>query len=146
MITVHYNGPIYAKGGVCGPILTPYKEDIETIFKMITQGIKVVEILEDGTTVVLNLTNFNTDNTPKKVEPEVKPVMVQQYHQNNNFNKFDKKKNKHNKFNNNYIEKIQSHQKTEEEKTPVEKIVTEPEKQEVDNSTENIVVDQIEEI
>lgn len=151
MITVHYNGPIRAKGGVCGPILTPYNEDIDTIFKMLTQGIKVVEVLKDKSEVILNLSNFNTDNEPveetetKVVEDKVEPTpVVQPVQQNQHFN--NKKKNKHNKYNNQYVQKVQEQVVTEEK--PSEDTVVEPVQKETVNSVENdvIKVDEIEEI
>lgn len=110
MITVHCNRPIRAKGGVCGPILTPYKEDISIIFSMLSQNIKIKEILKDGTQVELNFSNFNTDNEKKEsnIEKNEKTNTnneydnKQSYQQKQNFNK--KNKHNHNK-NNQYTQK-----------------------------------------
>jgi len=54
--------PIRAKGGIYGPILTPYTEKTSIIFAMITQGVDVVEVLKDGTEVKLTTINFDKDN------------------------------------------------------------------------------------
>jgi hypothetical protein len=73
-IKIPYNGPIYAKGGIYGPITTPYVEEVSTIFRMISDKVKVVEVLSDGKEIELNATNFNKNNEP--VVKENKPVEV----------------------------------------------------------------------
>ncbi len=70
MIKILHNGPIYPKGGITGPILTPYMEDVRTIFLMITRGIKVVEVLPDGNEITLNTINFDSPPNPLKVNEE----------------------------------------------------------------------------
>lgn len=78
MVKVLTKGPIYAKGGVYGPIETPYKEDERTIFNMISRGIKVVEILRDGTELSLTPLNFDKDNEKKteKIQPAVNTQII----------------------------------------------------------------------
>lgn len=76
-IKVLYRGPIYEKGGIYGPITTPYLEDVKTISRFLLSGKKVSEVLDDGTEISLDLTNFNTDNSNQKpVVNEVKEVVT----------------------------------------------------------------------
>ena len=65
-IKILTKGIITVKGFIYGPVLTPYYEDLDTIFEMLSTGIKVVEVLDDGTEVELSIMNFNTDNSSKK--------------------------------------------------------------------------------
>jgi len=76
MIKILQRGPIYPKGGISGPILTPYMEDVRTIFIMITRGIKVVEVLSDGTEVVLNTMNFDSVISVEQPVAVTEPVVV----------------------------------------------------------------------
>jgi hypothetical protein len=72
-IRIPYNGPIYPKGGVYGPITNPYSEDIRTIFLMLSQGIKVIEVFPDGKEIQLTTSNFDKDLSKKEEKPiEVK--------------------------------------------------------------------------
>jgi len=75
MVKVLSNDIIYPKGGISGPILTPYMEDVRTIFIMITRNIKVVEVLSDGSEVVLNTKNFDAKITPDVIEEIVEPIV-----------------------------------------------------------------------
>jgi len=77
LIKIKSNGPIYAKGGVYGPIETPYAEDLGTVFRMLSAGVKIVEVLEDGTEVVLTVSNFDKNNAPKKEEKAQEPAKDQ---------------------------------------------------------------------
>lgn len=66
-IKILTRGPIRVKGFINGPILTPYYEDINTIFAMLSAGIKIVEVCTDGKEVELTASNFANDNTDKVV-------------------------------------------------------------------------------
>jgi len=66
--------PIAAKGGVYGPILTPYTEKTNIIFSMITQGLKVVEVLKDGTELKLTAINFDKENNKEEIILYQEPV------------------------------------------------------------------------
>lgn len=75
MIKIGHYGPIMIKGGAYGPIDSAYKESTNTIFKMLSAGIKgIVEVLPDGTEVKLDASNFDKDNTPDKAVPPDKTV------------------------------------------------------------------------
>jgi len=80
-IKILSSGPIECCGYIWGPVLTPYMELTSKIFKMISSGVHVVEVLEDGTEVKLTVENLKKDNavTPEPTEePEVieeKPTM-----------------------------------------------------------------------
>jgi hypothetical protein len=73
-IIIPYNGYIPLKG-VNGPIVVPYMETFENISKLLLSRMPVKEVLTDGTTVDLNLVNYDKENswnassTEKKYEP-----------------------------------------------------------------------------
>ena len=69
-IKILTTGAIRVKGFINGPVLTPYMEDTATIFAMVSQGVKVVEVCNDGSEVRLTTSNFADDNN--KVIDEVK--------------------------------------------------------------------------
>ena len=69
-ITIPHTGPIYAKGGVYGPITTPYREDVQTIGAMLLGRIKVNEVLEDGTEVELTLAGLTKKVTDVEHVPQ----------------------------------------------------------------------------
>jgi hypothetical protein len=69
-IHIPYNGPIYAKQGVYGPIVTPYKEDLDVIQQMLVAGIPVYEVV-DGREIKLTLSNFKQDFTKQEQEEKV---------------------------------------------------------------------------
>lgn len=75
-------GIINAKGFIVGPVITPYIEECEMIFKMISTGVNVVEVLDNGSEITLNVSNFDTDNNkkgstkaPKKVTAPVEELV-----------------------------------------------------------------------
>ena len=72
-IKILTRGPIRIKGFINGPVLTPYFEDIAVIFAMLSAGVKIVEVCEDGTEIPLTTNNFADNNTKK--EEEVAPVV-----------------------------------------------------------------------
>lgn len=57
---------------IYGPVLTPYHEKITTIMKLLSDHVKVSEVLDDGTQLELNIGNFNTDNNAKNPKTEKK--------------------------------------------------------------------------
>lgn len=109
--------PLNCKGGIMGPILTPFLEDIETIRHLVATRFLVKEVLEDGTKVPLTLYNYDKDNSgfmkPKKPapvrtqEPKKEEVVKEKvdevekprndFKNKNNFNNNNRQKN----FNNN---------------------------------------------
>lgn len=68
-IKILSTGPIWEKAGVMGPILTPYKEDVATIIKLLSDGIKVNEVLNNGKEVPLTFMNCDTVNDEDTLEP-----------------------------------------------------------------------------
>jgi hypothetical protein len=74
MIRILSRGPIRELSGIYGPILNEYNERITTVLKLLLGGHKVLEVLTDGTTVALSLTNYNIDNSVKPTPIEVKEV------------------------------------------------------------------------
>lgn len=76
IVKVLSKGPIYAKGGVYGPIETPYKEDVRTIFNMISRGVRVVEVLRSGAEIELTPSNFDKNNDKTVVIKSETPVDV----------------------------------------------------------------------
>ena len=74
-IKILTRGPIRVKGFINGPVLTPYFEDISTIFAMISQGIHVVEVCDDRTEIRLTTSNITDDNS--KAAREEKAALLQ---------------------------------------------------------------------
>lgn len=82
-IKILTRGAIRVKGFINGPVLTPYYEDVNTIFAMIVAGVHIVEVLEDGSEVRLTTTNFAEINTPEqpvktKTENEPKAPIIKE--------------------------------------------------------------------
>lgn len=65
---------IWAKGGISGPILTPYVEDEATILQMIKDGIEVIWVGDDGSEVPLNIMNYDA---PNPGQADVKPMDIE---------------------------------------------------------------------
>ena len=61
-IIIPYNGYIPLKG-VNGPIVIPYMETFDNISKLLLSRMPVKEVLTDGTTVDLNLVNYDKENS-----------------------------------------------------------------------------------
>jgi len=70
-IKILTTGVIKVKGYINGPVLTPYYETIDDIIKLLIAGIKVVEVLDDGSEVALNLNNVSSSNDDEKSAPGV---------------------------------------------------------------------------
>lgn len=62
-IRIPGHGPIWQKGGLIGPINSPYYEDIHTIASMIMAKREVIEVIKDGVEVTLTLANYDKDNS-----------------------------------------------------------------------------------
>lgn len=62
-IKILTTGAIRVKGFINGPVLTPYFEDISTIFSMVSSGVHIVEVCDDGVEIELNTSNFTDDNS-----------------------------------------------------------------------------------
>ena len=67
-ITIPQTGPIWTKGGIMGPIITPYHEDVDTIRLMLSNGVKLNEVLEDGTQQPLTLESLAKLQAPEVVK------------------------------------------------------------------------------
>ena len=61
-----------SRGPMITPNTRPFLEDVDSIFRMIAKGAKIIEVLPNKTEVELNERNFNTDNRVKE-----KPVKVE---------------------------------------------------------------------
>lgn len=61
-IIVPHHGPILIKGGMYGPILSPFMEEISEISRLLSSGVAVTEILSDGSEVKLTMKNFDKNN------------------------------------------------------------------------------------
>lgn len=67
-VKVLTNAPIRAKGWAYGPITMPYFESTKIIFSMLREGIKVVEVLDNGAEIELTTLNFEKDNNLAVIE------------------------------------------------------------------------------
>lgn len=76
-IKILTDGVIRVKGFINGPVLTPYKEDISTIFALVSSGVKVVEVCDDGTEITLTTSNFSEDHSKPHVKEEVMEEKVE---------------------------------------------------------------------
>jgi hypothetical protein len=76
MITLPDGKPIYPKGGVYGPINTPYRESVRTIGVLLMGGYNVIEVINEETRVALDMFNFDQDNSnyvdPREAEEEAR--------------------------------------------------------------------------
>lgn len=63
MIKILSEKHVYSKGGIFGPVLTPFRESVANIFLMLLENIELSEVLADGKEVKLTFQNFNTVNT-----------------------------------------------------------------------------------
>lgn len=70
-ITIPHAGPIYAKGGVMGPIISKHNETLENIALLLQGNYPVIEHLENGEQVQLTLANFRTDFNAKNKAAKV---------------------------------------------------------------------------
>lgn len=71
-IKILTSGPITAIGYIWGPVLTPYYEDADVIFKLLSAGTKIVEVTDDGTEVELTLQNYQSDNSKNARDKKAK--------------------------------------------------------------------------
>ena len=73
-ITITTKGPLRIKGGIKGPIDTPYSEDVSTIGRMVISGYKVFEHLSDGSIVKLDIHNYDKENGTNDMEIKYAPI------------------------------------------------------------------------
>ena len=68
---------ITSRGYMNTPIVKPYRESLQNIFRMLTSKPKptILEVLPSGRTVELDLSNFDKDNTLVKPEISAGPVV-----------------------------------------------------------------------
>lgn len=85
-IKILSNGVISVYGHINGPVLTPYYEDISVIVKLITSGVKVVEVADNGSESLLTVSSVlaeekeeeNNEVKEEKVEEPVKEEVVEE--------------------------------------------------------------------
>jgi hypothetical protein len=119
-IVIPHNGPIYPKGGVYGPINTPYVEQVRTIGVLLLNNYPVEEVLDNGERVKLTLQNYDKDNSAKKEAEKVSKETTSNTSDKrevNNFNKNrDDRRNNRNQFNNRNKPQQQNQQPQQEKK------------------------------
>ena len=76
MIKIESEKHVYSKGGIYGPVLTPFRETVANIFLMILENIKVTEVLKDGSEVELTILNFNKENEGVEQPPQEPGVEI----------------------------------------------------------------------
>lgn len=117
-IVIPHNGPIYPKGGVYGPINTPYVENVRTIGVLLLNNYPVEEVLDNGEHVELTLQNYDKDNSVKKETVksvvETKGTVSAEKEEVNNFNKNQSNKRNYQQFNNKNKQPQQQEKKNEE--------------------------------
>jgi hypothetical protein len=124
VIRIKSRGPINALHGVHGPILTEYTEKTAKIFRMLSDGLNVVEVMPDKSELPLTVSNFDTNNVVKKevvIEEKKEPVV------NNENNHGDKVEiNKYNNYKNNKnhkYDKYNKHNRPDEKKDNITDVV-----------------------
>ena len=75
-IIIPHNGFIPLKG-INGPVTVPYMETFENISKLLMDRMPVKEVLRDGTTIDLNLMNYDKENSWNASSTEKKFEAVQ---------------------------------------------------------------------
>ena len=63
-IKILTSGHIPSKGNIYGPVLTPYRETLSSIFGFLAAGVEVVEVLSNGQEVPLTIANYKLNNEP----------------------------------------------------------------------------------
>ena len=78
MIKILSEKHVYSKGGIYGPVLTPFRETVANIFLMLLENIELSEVLPDGKEVKVTFQNFNKVNVAEVEEDdeEARPVEV----------------------------------------------------------------------
>ena len=73
-IKILTSGPITAIGYIWGPVLTPYFETMNNIFKMLSAGVNIVEVADDGVEIPLSIQNYQDNNSKeaRKVREDAK--------------------------------------------------------------------------
>ena len=80
-IKVLTKGPVItSKGTICGPILRPFMESLDTILTNISRfNLDIVEVLDNGNEVKLTIFNFDKDNNKKPETIETVKVRKEQF-------------------------------------------------------------------
>lgn len=70
-------GPIRAMGGIHGPILTPYTVDETKLASLLSEGLKIVEVMPNGREQEINIGSVyhSTNKAPEVVAPTVEEVV-----------------------------------------------------------------------
>lgn len=70
MIKILSEKHVYSKGGIYGPVLTPFRETVANIFLMLLENIELSEVLPDGKEVKVTFQNFNKVNVAEVEEDD----------------------------------------------------------------------------
>lgn len=62
-IKILTRGVITSKNFVYGPVLTPYPETLDNIYKLLADGVSVVEVTDDGKEIPLDTMNYDKDHS-----------------------------------------------------------------------------------
>lgn len=62
-IKILTRGVITSKNFVYGPVLTPYPETLQNIYKLLADGVNVVEVTDDGKDIPLDTMNYDKDHS-----------------------------------------------------------------------------------
>lgn len=76
-IKILSTGMIKVHGFINGPVLTPYYEDISVIIKMLTAGVKVVEVADNGAETLLTVSSVLADSEKQEKE-QIEEVKVEE--------------------------------------------------------------------
>lgn len=105
MIKILSEKHVYSKGGIYGPVLTPFRETVANIFLMLLENIELSEVLPDGKEVKVTFQNFNKVNiadveeddeeeevgSDEEPQPQSEPSVREEKHQHNQQQKNQKK-------------------------------------------------------
>lgn len=70
-IKILSNGVLKVYGHINGPVLTPYYEDISVIVKLISSGVKVVEVSDNGSETLLTVSSVLEEKEEVKEEKKI---------------------------------------------------------------------------
>ena len=144
-----------SRGRVVGPVLNSYRENVQSIFNMLSQQPTptIVEILKNGREVPLTLTNYDKDN--ELVKPDITPKSIvasvnkaeqadetsvvsskqeQTYYQSNNKKR---NRNRHNKGNSQQYQQMKSTESQKAEQADETSVVSSKQEQTMDVLTDD---------
>lgn len=110
LIRIPHRGVILGRpGGIIGPILTPYREELDVVRRMVQLGTSVVEVLPDGKEKKLTVANLleevavahEVPAKPAKAEAKAAPVVEKKEAPKQEQPKAQQNKNNRNNRNNN---------------------------------------------